>query len=262
MTAIAVAAVALAVEIGWPSGRRQVRQRLGLVRPRLAVPKRLPLWVVAPVALGLLVWFGGSHVLVVVAGGIGGVTAVRVLTASRARGQARARRLAAVEAVSLLAAEVRAGALPDVALRSAAADIELLASAARAATHGADVVAALRAAGEQPGAELLDHLASAWWLADRAGASLSSVLTRLADRARDDLDLAAEVAAELAPARATARLMAVLPAFGLALGSGLGGDPVEVLLETTAGGICLVLGVVFACAGVMWVEQVAAAADR
>lgn len=262
MTVLAVVAVAVAVEVGWPSGRRQVRRRLGLERRRLALPRRMPLLVAVALPIGVLIGLDGSHLLIVVAAAVGGATAVRVMTATRSRTRARARRRAAVEALSLVAAELRAGALPDTALRSAAVEIDLLDGAARAASHGADVVAALRGAGEQPGAEVLGDLASAWWVADRAGAPLSTVLTRLADRARDDLDLAAEVDAELAPARATARLMAVLPVFGLALGSGLGGDPVEVLLETVPGGICLVLGVAFASAGVLWVERVAAGADR
>ncbi|MGB9012814.1 MAG: type II secretion system F family protein, partial [Aeromicrobium sp.] len=109
---------------------------------------------------------------------------------------------------------------------------------------------------------LLGDFASAWAVADRSGAPFAGVLTRLADRARDDLDLAAEVSAELAPARATARLMAMLPTFGLALGAGMGGDPVHVLLATTVGGVCLVLGVGFASVGVLWVEKVASEADQ
>lgn len=262
MTVLAVIAVAVAVEVGWPSGRREVRRRLRLHRRRLALPRPLPVLVGAALPIGVLIGVDGSHLLIVLAAAVGGVTAVRVMTASRSRTRARARRRAAVESVSLVAAELRAGALPETALRAAAGEIELLDGASRAASHGADVVAALRSAGRQPGAEVLGDLAAAWWLADRAGAPLSTVLTRLADRARDDLDLAAEVDAELAPARATARLMAVLPVFGLALGSGLGGDPVQVLLDTVAGGFCLVLGVAFASAGVLWVERVAAGADR
>lgn len=262
MTALALMAVAVATELGWPSGRRQVRWRLNLPGPRRVVPKPPVVVLVGALATGALVGLGASHLFLVVAAVVGGGTAARVVAGSRARTAARARRRAAVEGLSLVAAELRSGALAEPALRAAADEVDLLAGAARAASHGADVVTALRAIGDQPGAEVLGELASAWWLADRAGAPLAGVLTRLADRARDDLDLAAEVDAELAPARATARLMAVLPVFGLALGSGMGGDPVHVLLATPVGGICLVLGVAFASAGVLWVEQVASAGQR
>ncbi|MGA9716401.1 MAG: type II secretion system F family protein [Aeromicrobium sp.] len=262
MTALAVVAVAIATELGWPSGARQMRHRLGLSRPCRPVSKRALVSVVAVIGVAMLVGFGGSHVFVAVAAAIGGVTGVRVVAGTRARTRAGLRRRAAVEGLSLVAAELRAGALAESALQSAADEVDLLVGAARAATHGADVVAALRHDSRQPGAELLGDFASAWAVADRSGAPLAGVLTRLADRARDDLDLAAEVSAELAPARATARLMAVLPAFGLALGAGMGGDPVHVLLATTIGGVCLVLGVGFASVGVLWVEKVASEADQ
>ncbi len=262
MTALAVVAVAIATELGWPAGRRRLRHRLHLTRRHRPVSRRAWAPVLAVVVVAVAVGLGGSHLFVVVAAAVAGATALRVGASTRARTRAATRRSAAVEGVSLLAAELRAGALAESALRSAAAEVDLLAGAARAASHGADVVAALRQVSQQPGAEALGELASAWSVADRSGAPLAGVLTRLADRSRDDLDLAAEIGAELAPARATARLMAVLPAFGLALGAGLGGDPVHVLLGTTIGGVCLLLGVAFASVGVLWVEGVASEASR
>lgn len=257
MTVVAAMSLGLAVELCWPSGRRLTRWRLQLPFTRPAVPRRAPLAVLLVLAVVVLARLDGPQLLVGVAAALGGATTARIVVGGRRRALAAARRREAVEAVSLLAAEVRAGALAEAALRSAASEFDLLAGPARAAVHGADVVVALHGAGDEPGAEVLHDLAAAWWVADRAGAPLSAVLARLAERSRDDLDLAGEVEAELAPARATARLMAVLPAFGLALGSGLGGDPVDVLLDTVPGSLCLVVGVALACLGVLWIERVA-----
>ena len=209
----------------------------------------------------LLVSLDGVHVVVGAAAAIAAATTARLTLAGRARSRAASLRAESVEVVSLLASELRAGALGDAAIRSVAAETRVIGAAARAAAQGADVVPALRRIGGVSGAELWTEVAAAWWVADRAGAPLAAVLTRLAERARDDLDLAVEVTAELGPARATARLMALLPAFGLLLGAGMGGDPVEVLLDTALGAGCLLVGVLLACAGLLWIERVAAGVD-
>lgn len=213
------------------------------------------------VVMVLLVRLDGTQVVVGAAAAIASLTAARLAHAGRSRTRAAARRAESVEVVSLLASELRAGALGDAAIRSVASETAVIDAAARAAAQGADVVPALREVGAAAGAGLWTEVAAAWWVADRAGAPLAAVLTRLADRARDDLDLAVEVTAELGPARATARLMALLPAFGLLLGAGMGGNPVEVLLTTPLGAGCLLAGVLLACAGLLWIERVAAGVD-
>ena len=45
--------------------------------------------------------------------------------------------------------------------------------------------------------------------------------------------------------------------FGLLLGAGLGGDPVGLLLGTTAGNGLLLAGTGLALAGTLWVERLA-----
>ena len=255
-----------AAALWWPSARWLTTSRLGVAARSWTVGVPVDSRVAATAAIlavvGVLTRLDGAHVLVGAAVALAGGTAARLTLAARARATAAARRAEAVEVVSLLAAELRAGALADHAVQAVATESGLIDAAARAAAQGADVVPALRHAGVAPGAELLADVASAWWVADRAGAPLSTVLGRLAERARDDLDLAVEVTAELGPARATARLMALLPAFGLLLGSGMGGDPVAVLLNTPLGGGCLLAGVALACAGLLWIERVASGVER
>ncbi len=262
---LAVLAAGGAAACAWPSSSWLARERLGIGRSwswhAPARPGRLG---AAGVLVGLalfLVRLDGTHVVVGVAAAVGAATAGRLALTGRARAGAAARRAESVEVVSLLASELRAGALGDAAIRSVAGETTVIDAAARAAVQGTDVVPALREVGAAPGAELWTEVAAAWWVADRAGAPLAAVLTRLADRSRDDLDLAVEVTAELGPARATARLMALLPAFGLLLGAGMGGNPVEVLLDTPLGAGCLLAGVLLACTGLMWIERVAAGVD-
>lgn len=160
-----------------------------------------------------------------------------------------------------MSAELRAGILPQRALQGLAPEFPFLTAAARAADLGGDVPAALRAAADESGAELLAELSGAWLVAERAGAPLSRVLDRLEETARGELEIEREVESGLAPARATGRLMAVLPVFGLALGSGMGGDPVAVLTGTYPGVLCLAAGCALACVGVAWVERIASSAE-
>jgi tight adherence protein B len=173
----------------------------------------------------------------------------------------RERRRLVSEAIGLMSAELRAGILPQRVLAGLAPEFDFLAPAARAADLGGDVPAAMRAGADETGAELLAELAGAWLVAERAGAPLVQVLDRLEETARADLEIEREVESGLAPARATGRLMAVLPVFGLALGSGMGGDPVAILIGTYPGVLCLAAGCALACAGVAWVERIAAGAE-
>jgi tight adherence protein B len=65
------------------------------------------------------------------------------------------------------------------------------------------------------------------------------------------------VAAELAAAYATARLLAVLPLGVLLLGSGIGGDPVGFLTGSTAGLVCLAVGIGLSFGGLLWLDRIA-----
>lgn len=168
------------------------------------------------------------------------------------------RRVATVELCTALAAELRAGAMPTDALQRAAAAVPgLCDEAARVARLGGDVSAALVAASLRSGSGGLAQLAAVWSVSQVAGAGLADGCERIAQWLRDDEDLRREVAAQLSGARASARLLTSLPLLGIVLGSAMGARPLDVLLGTSYGLVCLAIGTALAALGLWWTERLA-----
>ncbi|MDX6278564.1 MAG: tight adherence protein [Nocardioidaceae bacterium] len=262
MKFLAAGLISMAALLWRPPGRWIAVERLG---PPVRRAFR-PVVILAPLAgvtvLGVL-FAGVSAARVVLGATVGavGMFALRQIAAERRRRRARIRRESVTEAVGLMAAELRAGIIPQRVLAGLMPDFDFLAPAAHAAELGGDVAAALRAEAVAPGGELLAELASAWFVAERSGAPLARVLDRLEETARDDHEIEREVQSGVAPARATGRLMAVLPVLGLSLGAGLGGNPLALLTGTVPGALCLAAGSACACGGVAWVNRIAASAE-
>lgn len=196
-----------------------------------------------------------------------GVVAVRV---GRARQRTRERteeRRRAVEACAALAAELRAGRAPAQALGVAASLARgpfraALEAAAAAAGWGADVPTALLGGSARATSvpEVLRGLAACWQVCATAGSGLAASVERLADglRARQSQERA--VSAALAGPRASAALLAGLPLVGIALAAGLGAHPVHVLLHTSLGAGCLLVGVALDGLGLWWTGRIVARA--
>lgn len=249
-----------------PPSHWLVRWRLDDAEPR-SLKTRLRRWLPVALMVGactVAFVFGGSppHLLA----GFTGVGVFWVwLRLRRSARDAKARRqrsLQTAEIVDSLAAELGAGIIAGQALQNLSVDMAMLGGAATASRMGGDVPEALRTASRQPGAEALEELAAAWEVSERSGAPMARVLDRLGDGIRDERDAQREILAGLGPARATARLMAVLPLFGLGMGISMGAKPVHILLDTMVGSLCLAAGSALACAGVWWVDQIAARAER
>ncbi|WP_460461259.1 type II secretion system F family protein, partial [Angustibacter peucedani] len=102
----------------------------------------------------------------------------------------------------------------------------------------------------------------AWRLADRTGAPLADLLDGAAAAARDDRAVAGEVEVALAGPRATVRLLTALPLGGLALGQLMGAHPVLVLLGTTPGRACAVLGAGLLLVGRSWMRRLVSAVQE
>lgn len=263
MSLVAAALTVVAGLLARPAGTLLARERLDTPRLRTARPCVLitPLVVMT---FACVIGVGLPPARLLAALTVGGVAwfAVRQLRADRVRRRARAQRNAVAEALGLMAAELRAGILPHRVLSGLAPDFPFLVTASRAAELGGDVASALRRQSVAPGCELLSAVASAWMVAERAGAPLARALDRLESSARDDREIEREVESGVSPARATGRLMAVLPVVGLTMGSGMGADPISLLTGTVPGALCLAAGSACACAGVAWVNRIAATAER
>ena len=241
-------------------------------RTRLVALARAPDWrehwarvrvVPVPVAAGVaaLAVAGPVAALATV---VAAVVAQRLLAAQRAERVALLERARALEALAVLAGDLRVGRAPGPALAVAASvavggTSRALAAAATAADLGGDVPAALQGA---PSAvpEVLRGLAACWCVCTVSGSGLAAGVDRLCDGLRAAEAQRQAVAAELAGPRATAGLLAALPLAGVGLAAGLGAHPLHVLLHTTAGGVCLLLGITLDVVGLLWTSRLVARA--
>ncbi|MFD7510517.1 type II secretion system F family protein [Streptomyces sp. NPDC059853] len=241
-----------------PGPRARLRAR---VRAPAEGTARVVLWCLA---VGGLVALWGRSPLPLVAACLAAPLVVRGHRRRRERQRADERREAVIGMCRAVAAEVRAGRQPWQALAATgtgslgAAGTAVLA----AARYGGDVPGALTGAAERPGADGLRAVAACWRVAVDSGASLATGLEKVAEALRAEQDQQEEVRAQLAGPRATAVLLAALPLFGLLLGAAMGARPLEVLLHSPPGLVCLLLGLLLECAGLAWVTAITRSAER
>ena len=212
-------------------------------------------------ALGVFLVLGPVAALLAV---LGAVLGERTRQGRRSGATRREERRRAVEACAALAGELRAGRTPAAAL-GAAAEIatgpsqQALRSAAAAAQLGGDVSSALAVASSSASAtavpELLRSIAACWSVCSVSGSGLASAVERLEEGLRAEQDRRRAVEAELAGPRATAVMLAVLPLAGMLLATGLGADPVGVLLHTPLGLACLAGGLLLDGLGLWWTSR-------
>jgi tight adherence protein B len=169
----------------------------------------------------------------------------------------RRRQEEVARACAALAAQLRIGQVASVALAGAAGDHPVLREARNAQDLGGDVVRVWRGQARHPGCAGLLELARAWQVSVRTGAPMSASLEQVAAALAAEQDLRAVVAGELSAPRATGKVMAVLPGCGVGLGYLLGGEPIGWLLGGPLGWGCLLVGVVLASLGVLWIEALA-----
>lgn len=263
MTLLAALAAGAAILSWWPSAGLVVAARLRTPSSRRRVSVVVIALCGAPVIGAVVVSLRPAQVLLTLAGSALVIGATRRWRLGRHSAHVARREAEVTELVLVLAAALRAGLPAPMALGQAAREFPVLAAAAHAALIGGDVPATLIDLGRRSaGGEGLSRLAAAWQVADSTGAPLAEVLDRLSIAEREERDVRREVRAGVAPARATATLMALLPAFGLLLGTGLGGDPLALIVEETlvSGAVCAGAGL--AALGVWWIDRIAEAAER
>ncbi|GIF19854.1 tight adherence protein B [Actinoplanes tereljensis] len=208
---------------GRPGGRAQ--ERLRLPAGLFARPRRTVVVVVGVVTgLGLV---GGGPVAAVIGAAYSGLAGRALLrrSAQRKDGVARA---AALDGLSALAADLRAG-LPPVA----------------------------RVVGPLSADRIARLTSSVWQLAERTGAPAADLVERIEADARAADRAAAKASAQAAGAQATAMLLAGLPLGGIGLGRAIGADPMAVLLHTPIGAACAIGALVLQSGGLLWAERLA-----
>jgi tight adherence protein B len=191
---------------------------------------------------------------------IAGGTVVRIVVLHARDRAARRAQTDVARACGVLASYVRVGQVPADALVLVAGDCPVLAEAAAVQQIGGDVPAALRARAAHPGHGGLLDLARAWQVSSSTGAPMAPALEEVASGLASDESLRSVVAAELAAPRSTGKVMAVLPLVGIGLGYLLGGRPLEWLVAGPLGWACLLIGLLLAAGGVLWIERLARAA--
>lgn len=260
--ATVVAGVSLALAVGVLPGS-PAPHRLDTLQRRSRPPgaiRALPMAVaVAAGALTGLLALGPVGVLV----GGGAAVAWRRSRERIARDRASTATTAALaDALDRITEEVRAGAHPAAALRGAAGGGEparaVLSSAATAAQLGHGVAAsfATEAVRRPEVARGLQHVATAWALAERHGVPLADLLMAVHADLRWRLAYAGRVGAALAGPRATAAVLAGLPVLGILLGELIGASPLEVLRSGFLGQVLVVAGVGLGAAGAAWARAI------
>lgn len=190
--------------------------------------RRMVVWSAGAVAgLGLA---GGGPVAGVVGAVYAGLAGRAVLRRA-ARRQAGMVRQAALDDLSALAADLRAGLPPP-------------------------------GSGPDPHDRIGRLTSSVWQLAERTGAPAADLVERIEADARAADRAAASAAAQAAGAQATALLLAGLPVGGIGLGLAIGADPVHVLLRTPIGAACAIGAVLLQCGGLLWAERLTGGVAR
>ncbi len=232
----------------WESGRRRLQVWLGGRRELLCLPLAL--------VLGVL----GESVLPMAAGAVAVPLARRWLRRRKSRKDGERRADGVVNLCGAVVGELRAGREPGqallVAVRGTGVMGEAEAGVSAAAQFGGDVPGALGQAACEPGLDGLAGVAACWRVAVDGGAGLAAGLDRLEGSLRVERHRREELRAQLAGAWSTVAVLAVLPLLGMGLGAALGADPLKVLLHSTAGLVCLVLGGLFEAAGLLWSSRI------
>ncbi|CRZ17823.1 type II secretion system F family protein [Mycolicibacterium neworleansense] len=253
-----VSALALAAALLlWPATPRRT---VALRRMDTPGPRRVPVARVVVILGAVLVWLVPVPVALATAVVAGTVAIRRRRRAARRQRQQESAALQA--ALDVLVGELRTGVHPVTAFGTAAGEVSgpvhagMSAVAARARL-GADVAAGLEDAAAASQLPMhWERLAACWCLAHAYGLSIATLM-RTAQRDIVERErFSAHVEAAMAGPRATAAVLAGLPVAGIALGQLIGARPLAFLCGAGVGGWLLVIGVLLACAGLMWSDRI------
>ena len=92
-------------------------------------------------------------------------------------------------------------------------------------------------------------------LSSQSGSSVNEALTQVADKLMTRRNQEQLIASELASTKATVFVLAGLPIMGAGMGLMLGADSMFWLLRSSAGRVCLVLGIGLELVGWFWIKR-------
>jgi len=92
-------------------------------------------------------------------------------------------------------------------------------------------------------------------LSSQSGSSVNEALTQVADKLMTRRNQEQLIATELASTKATVFVLAGLPIMGAGMGLMLGADSMFWLLRSSAGRVCLVLGIGLELVGWFWIKR-------
>lgn len=221
----------------------------------------------AAVLSGVVFLAVGGPVAAVLAATYSALTVSAVLRRRLARRHAEASG-AALDAVVGLAADLRAGVTPALAVAAAAPALPIGGPpipSSVPAMAAPEVVTGRPEAGHVLPADrapeevrrLATRVRSAWQVAETTGAPLADLLDRLDADARTAARVRQVAASHAAGTWATAWLLAAMPVAGIAIGYGMGADPLHVLLHTALGAACAGAALAFQIGGLAWTARLA-----
>lgn len=166
------------------------------------------------------------------------------------------RQARAIDALSALVAELHVGTPAREALVRAASDVaDVCPRTVAAARFGGDVVAGIRE--DSRAVPVLRGLAAVWQVGEESGAGLALATAALLHGLRESEEMRRTLESQMAGPRASARMLSLLPVVGLLMGMLLGGNPLEWLLGSAPGRICLGGGIALNVAGILWMSRIA-----
>ena len=169
-------------------------------------------------------------------------------------------RIRVIVALTALAAELRAGHPPEVALRNAGGDPCVWPTAISAARFGADITQALRIDAESHPA--ITALAACWRVGSVSGSGLARTVEELARSGRASEETRVQLDAHLASARSSIRVLAVLPFLGIAMGTVLGATPLTWFGTSRIGFGALCAGLTLTGIGLWWSRRITRSVER
>ena len=135
-------------------------------------------------------------------------------------------------------------------------------AAGRSVAEGAPVSGVLCRGAETLASRELGVLAAAWSLSEQTGGPLADAVRTAGSVVRGSMAQREQTLAAVAGARSTMNILTVLPIGGPLIALAVGLDPSRLYLGSPLNQVCLVMGVVLAVAGRVWVRRLVAGAVR